>query len=87
MKHLICLVSVLLVTCTARAERPPQSREKADLVVTGKVTTRPTKPLPAAYGQDHKLKEKDVATFWLMKNKDSWSVIYNAKGVEKTAKE
>ena len=126
MKKLACLAAVLLV-CTARAERPPQSREKADLVVTGKVakltttetkfggdgvmttytatvkvdkvekgkaddeiavtwfrvTTRPTEPLAGAYGQDHKLKEKDVATFWLMKGKDGYSVIYNPKGVEK----
>jgi hypothetical protein len=126
MKKLTCLVAVLLV-CAARAERPPQSREKADLVVVGRVTklataeakfggdgvmttytatvkvdkvvkgeagdevavtwfrvtTRPSKPLPGAYGQDHKLKEKDVAKFWLMKNKDGYSVIYNTTGVEK----
>jgi hypothetical protein len=126
MKKLACLTAVLLV-CAARAERPPQSREKADLVVVGKVaklttketkfggdgvmttytatvkvdkvekgkaddeiavtwfrvTTGPSKPLPGAYGQDHKLKEKDVAKFWLMKNKDGYSVIYNPKGVEK----
>ena len=106
-------MAVLLV-CAARDERLPQSREKAELVVVGKVaklttkeekvgsdsvkttytatvkvdkvekgkaaaeigvtwfrvTTRPSKPLPGAYGQDHKLKEKDVAKFWLMKDKD-----------------
>ena len=128
MKPLICVVAVLLITYAARAERPPQSREKADLVVTGKVTKltakdadfgggvmttytatmkvdkvekgeakagdtitvtwfhvtkEPRKGFVGAFGQDHKLKEKDTATFWLMKGKDSWSVIYNSNGVEK----
>ena len=130
MKKIVCVVVVVLIAGVARAERPPQSREKADLVVTGKVTKlatktskfggdgesttytatvkvdkvekgeakegdtitvtwfrvtkSPTRPLPGAYGQDHKLKEKDAATFWLMKGgKDAWSVIYNTKGVEK----
>ena len=129
MKPLACLVAVLLV-CSVRAERPPQSREDADLVVVGKVaklttkeskfgtdgvmttytatvkvdkvekgkaareiavtwfrvTTRPSKSFPGAYGQDHKLKEKDAAKFWLMKGKDGYSVIYNSKGVEKVTK-
>ena len=122
-------VVVLLVVSVARAERPPQSREKADLMVAGKVTKlmakdaafggdgvmttytatvkvdevekgeakasdtvdvtwfrvtkRPTRPIVGAFGQDHKLKEKDAAKFWLMKGKDRWSVIYNSKGVEK----
>ena len=126
MKKIACLAAVLLV-CSARAERPPQSREKADLVLVGevtklataeekfggdgvkttytatvkvdkvekgkaagdisvtwfRVTTRPSNPLPGAYGQDHKLKENDAARFWLMKEKDGYSVIYNPKGVEK----
>lgn len=128
MKQLVCIVVVMLVASVVQAERPPQSREKADLVVVGKVaklatkdatfgddgtmttytatvkvdkvekgkagdtitvtwfrvTKSPSKPLPAAYGQDHKLKEKDTATFWLMEGgKDRWNVIYNSKGVEK----
>ena len=130
MKKLACVVVVMLVACAARGERPPQSREKADLVVTGKVTKlatkeatfgsdgvmttytatvkvdkvekgeagdtitviwfrvtkTPSKPLPGAYGQDHKLKEKDTAKFWLMKGgKDGWNVIYNSKGVENSS--
>ena len=32
------IVAMLLVASVARAEMPPQLREKADLVVTGKVT-------------------------------------------------
>ena len=128
MKNIVCLVGVLLFACMARAERPPQSQEKADLVVTGKVTKlaskdsefggdgvmttytatvkvdkvekgkaadeitvtwfrvtkTPSKPFDAAYGQDHKLKEKHTAKFWLMKGgKNRWSVIYNTKGVER----
>ena len=49
-----------------------------------RVTAKPSKPLPGAYGQDHKLKEGDAAKFWLMKDgKGGWSVIYNTNGVEK----
>ena len=134
MKRVVCIAVVLLVAAVVRAERPPESREEADLVVTGKVTKlatkkkgfggdgvmttytatvkvdkvekgkakpgdaisvtwfhvtkTPSKAFPGAYGQDHKVKQKDEATFWLMKNgKDNWSVIYNDKGVEKKAKE
>jgi len=47
------------------------------------VTKRPSKAFPGAYGQEHDLKEKDEAKFWLMKGKDAWSVIYNKDGVEK----
>jgi hypothetical protein len=130
MKTLAFIVAVLLV-CAAHAERPPQSRDKADLIVVGKVTkltaedekfggdgvkttyiatvkvdkvekgeagdkvavtwfrvtTRPSNPLPGAYGQDHKLKQDDVAKFWLMKDgKGGWDVIYNTNGVEKVKK-
>jgi hypothetical protein len=130
MKTLTCLAAILLV-CAARAERPPQSRDKADLIVVGKVTklaaedekfggdgtkttytatvkvdkvekgeagdkvavtwfrvtAKPSKPLPGAYGQDHKLKEGDRAKFWLMKDgKGGWDVIYNTNGVEKVKK-
>lgn len=114
------------------AERPPQKREDADVVVTGvvkkiatreqafggdgisttytatievtqvkkgevkvgdtiqatwfRVTKNPSKPLPGAYGQAHKIAEKDEATFWLLGAKSPYSVIYNLEGIEKVKK-
>jgi len=114
------------------AERPPQKREDADVVVTGvvkkiatsertfggdginttytatvevtqvkkgevkvgdtiqvtwfRVTKNPSKPLTGAYGQAHKIAEKDEATFWLLGTKSPYSVIYNITGIEKVKK-
>ena len=90
MKELACILAVLLV-CAARAELLPQSLEKADVVV-GMVTKLATaeekfggdgaKTTYTATVKVDKV-EKDVAKFWLMKNKDGYSVIYNTNGVEK----
>lgn len=124
------LTLAVLAAGVATAERPPQKRDVAELVVSGKVekiatkidkfggdgemtsytarvavakvvkgdaakagdavearwfrvTKRPTKPIAGAFGQDHGLKEKDEATFWLVKGRDGWDVIYNSDGVEK----
>jgi hypothetical protein len=51
------------------------------------VTKRPSRPLAGAYGQNHGLKEKDAATFWLLGGeKGKWEIIYNKDGVEKVKK-
>jgi hypothetical protein len=149
-KHLFVVLVLLIVVFTAQAERPPQPRDKAKLVMSGtvtklttktstfaydgvrtdytaelvvenaetgngvtlqtpketkdrvkmvkagdtitvtwfRVTTRPTKPLPGAYGHDYAIKEKDKAKFWLMDRGPNvpegvWVVIYNKDGVVK----
>jgi hypothetical protein len=130
------IASLVLIAClgtTALAERPPERRDKADLVVVGtikkitskkspwggdgestsytaevtvdkvdrgkgarvgetikvnwyRVTKSPRKLLPGAYGHSYDIKEKDEATFWLMKGKSDWTIIYNRDGVEKVKK-
>jgi hypothetical protein len=51
------------------------------------VTKTPSKPPPAAYGQNHGIKAKDEATFWLLGGgKGPWQVIYNRNGIEKVKK-
>jgi hypothetical protein len=126
----MAVMLALLLAGTASAERIPQPRSEADLVLAGtvarvtstdkkfgsdgvmttyvaevkvsevekgkgakagetvkvtwfNVTKTPSRPLPGAYGQAHKLKAKDNARFWLMKSKGPWIVIYNKDGVEK----
>lgn len=126
------LVALVVLASSALAERPPQFRKDAALVVTGtvekltakdrlfggdgvmttytakvkvekaekgdvkagdtvevtwfRVTKTPSRPLAGAYGQDHGLKEKDEATFWVTGDKAPYSVIYNKDGVEKKKK-
>ena len=123
-------LTLLAVAAVATAERPPEKRDEAELVVVGKVhkistmtekfgktgemtyytakvvvdkvekgdgakagdtvsvtwfhvTKQPEKGFVGAFGHDYGLKEKDEATFWLMKRRGKWEVIYNKDGVEK----
>jgi len=128
----LAIASLVVFAAAAVAERPPQFRKGAEVIVTGTVeklttaekefagegvtttytatvkvsevkkgdvkagdtidvtwfhvTKRPTKPVAGAFGQDHGLKEKDEATFWLMGSTPPYAVIYNRDGVEKVKK-
>jgi hypothetical protein len=133
MRAMMLAVAVMgMASGLVLAERPPQKRSDAEVVVTGtvekiekaekpfggdgvnttytatvkvakvtkgevkagdsikvtwfRVTKSPTRPLPGAYGQEHKIAEKDEATFWLLGGKSPYSVIYNAEGIEKVKK-
>ncbi|MFQ3649363.1 MAG: hypothetical protein SNJ75_03450 [Gemmataceae bacterium] len=129
---ILAVILVGISTGLVLAERPPQKRDDAEVVVTGsvekiqksdmpfggdginttytatvkvskvskgdvkvgdtiqvtwfRVTKNPSNPLPGAYGQAHKIAEKDVATFWLLGGKSPYTVIYNLEGIEKVKK-
>ncbi|NBO92800.1 MAG: hypothetical protein EBV06_10905 [Planctomycetia bacterium] len=128
----IALLALVLFVLTLRAERPPQQRSQADVVVSATVekveaaqskfgpdgirtdytatvkltsvekgdvkvgstvkltwfyvTKRPSGFFAGAFGQDHGLKANDQAKFWLLGEKQPYTIIYNSEGVEKLKK-